>query len=111
VAPKVRRRIIHKKARPLVKDVKSRLVGRTVLELSIKLTATAHVRLIAKRHGVVVAETSRVLLRPGRHILRLTLNPKRWPTALKLQAVPLGAHGRSGGGGGSPHRGSTVIGR
>ena len=105
--PKVKKKIIHKKAKPLVKDVKSRLVGRTVLELSIKLTATAHVRLIAKRHGKVVAETPRSLLRPGRHILRLTLNPKQWPTTLKLQAVPLGAHGH--GGGGSPGGGPTVI--
>jgi hypothetical protein len=106
-APKVKRKIIRKKAKPLVKDVKSRLVGRTVLELSIKLTATAHVRLLAKRHGVVVAETRRSLLRPGRHILRLTLNPNRWPTALKLQAVPLGGHG--GGGGRSRGGGPTVI--
>ena len=106
-APKVKKKIIHRKAKPLVKDVKSRVVGRTVLELSIKLTATAHVRLIAKRHGMVVAETPRSLLRPGRHILRLTLNPKEWPTALKLQAVPLGAHGH--GGGGSPGGGPTVI--
>ncbi len=47
-----------RKAKPLISHVsRSRVVHRTMLELSFTLTARAHVQLVARRHGRVVAQT------------------------------------------------------
>lgn len=60
-----------------------------VLELTFKLVAEAHVQLLAKRHGRVVAKTPRETLKAGHRKLRLRLNVHRWPTKLDLKATPL----------------------
>jgi hypothetical protein len=97
-APKV----IRKKAKPLVTHLsRLRLIHRYTLVLSFTLTAKAHVQLIAKRKGSVVAQTRRAVLKPGRHTLELPLDPKHWPTGLKLDVTPLGAPTPGSGGGGS----------
>jgi uncharacterized membrane protein YgcG len=79
-----------------------------MLELSITLTAAARVRLIARRHGRVVAQTPRRTLRAGKRTLRLRLKPRRWPTALAINATPLNSSG-GGGGGGSSGGGGNVL--
>jgi hypothetical protein len=80
-----------KRGRALVTHIHSRLEHHHVMVLSFTLTARAHVRLIARRHGHVVAETPNRALRVGKHTLSLTLSPANWPTALKFQATPIGA--------------------
>ncbi len=76
------------------------------LELSFKLVAEAHVQLIAKRGGHVVAKTPRETLKAGKRKLLLRLNPHRWPNKLALNATAAapadghrpGAAASSGGG-------------
>ena len=76
--------MIHEK--PVLTHVgHERLVDRTTLELSFDVTTKAYVELLAKRHGVVVASTGYVLLKPGHRTLKLQLNVKRWPTALAFK--------------------------
>jgi hypothetical protein len=71
----------------LVSKIEQQLHG-TVLELSFTLRAKARVQLLAKRHGRVVAKTRRSTLSPGRHVLRLRLDPEHWPTKLDLDVHP-----------------------
>lgn len=74
-------------ARPLVThESRPRLIHGTTLVLSFTLTARARVQLVAKRRHRVVAETRRQVLKAGRHTLELKLNPRRYPTALALDA-------------------------
>lgn len=80
---------IHR-ARALVVAVRRQLIHGTILELAFTLRARAHVRLLAKRHEKVVAETPRLTLAKGRHRLRLRLDPKQWPTGLYFQVHPAG---------------------
>jgi hypothetical protein len=80
-----------KKAKALVAGTKSKLVHKTTLELTFTLRAKAHVQLIAKRRGKVVAKTKRVTLKAGKRIVKLKLNRKKWPTALQLKATAFGA--------------------
>jgi hypothetical protein len=80
--------------RPLVFRVKQELLGKTVLQLSFTLRATARVRLLARRHKRVVASTPRLTLAKGRHHIRLRLDPARWPTSLDFQVKA--ASGRAG---------------
>jgi hypothetical protein len=77
------------KVKKLVTGVKRRLIGRTTLELRFTLTAKARVQLVAKRRKLVVASTKRATLGKGKHVLRLRLSAKRWPTKLDLRAVPV----------------------
>lgn len=77
----------------LVSRVKQRLIGGTVLELNFSLRAKAHVQLVARRKGRVVAKTKRYTMVRGRHSLRLPLDPKQWPTKLDLQAKAVGQGG------------------
>lgn len=79
-----------RRARALLTRLHRRIVGGTLLELSFTLRARAHVRLLAKRHGRIVAETPRYTMARGRRLLRLRLDPRRWPTSLDLQAHPAG---------------------
>lgn len=74
---------------PLLSGVHSRLVHGTTLELSFHLSVKARVRLLAKRHGSVVASTAASVLRAGNHSLMLHLNVHRWPTKLDLQTHAL----------------------
>jgi hypothetical protein len=73
----------------LVSAVKQRLLHGTILELSFLLRVKAHVQLLAKRGGSVVAKTKRYTMAKGHRSLRLTLDPERWPTKLDLQAHAL----------------------
>jgi hypothetical protein len=72
----------------LVYDVHQKLIGKRTLELTFKLRGRAHVQLRAKFHGKVVAKTPRMTLGKGPHLLRLKLDPKRWPTGLDFQVHP-----------------------
>jgi hypothetical protein len=74
---------------PVILGLRSHVVHRDMLELTFKLVAEAHVQLLAKRHGHVVAKTPRETLKAGRRKLLLRLNPHRWPDKLDLQAAPL----------------------
>jgi hypothetical protein len=94
---------------PVVEDLHSHVVRGDMLELTFKLVAEAHVQLLAKRHGRVVAKTPRETLKAGRRKLVLRLNTHRWPTKLALNATPLHplplkpkTGGGSGGGGSNP---------
>ncbi len=68
----------------LVSHVHSRLVHGTTLELSFHLAVKARVQLIAERRRRIIAKTADETLRAGNRKLLLRLNPKRWPTKLKL---------------------------
>ena len=89
------------KAEKLVTGVKQRVVKRTMLELRFTLTAKAHVQLVASRRKVVVARTKRATLGKGKHVLRLRLSAKHWPTKLDLRAVPYKAASTPSGGDGA----------
>jgi hypothetical protein len=73
----------------LLSKVEQRLLHGTILELTFTLRAKAHVQLLAKRAGRVVAKTKRFTMDKGHRSLRLRLDPKRWPTKLDLQAHPV----------------------
>jgi hypothetical protein len=97
-----------KKAKPLVKDVKSKFLHHRTLVISFMLTAKAHVRLVARKRGQVVAKTRIESLRAGSHRLSLTLDPARWPTKLQFEAKPIGASAPSGAGSESSNSGDTI---
>jgi hypothetical protein len=61
-----------------------KLVGDT-LEMTFVLRKKAHVQLIARRKGKVVAKTRRYTMDKGPRSLHLKLDPKRWPTKLDLE--------------------------
>lgn len=71
--------------KPVFSGLRQRVIGGKVLELTFVLHEKAHVRLIAKSKGRVVARTPRYTMSIGRQSLRLRLDPKRWPTKLDLQ--------------------------
>jgi hypothetical protein len=98
-----------KKAKPLVKDVRSRFLRHRTLVITFTLTAKAHVQLIARAKGRVVAKTPREALRAGMHRLSLTLDPARWPEKLQFEAKPVGASAPSVGSEGSSSSGDTVA--
>jgi hypothetical protein len=80
--------------RPLYSRLHQKLIGRSLLEMTFVLHAKAHVRLIARRRGHVVAETPRFTMAKGPRRLRLRLDPNRWPSSLDLQAHAIGEKGR-----------------
>lgn len=73
----------------LLYKLHQKLIGHT-LELTFVLRAKAHVQLIARRQGKVVAKTKRQTMNKGPGRLRVHLDPKRWPTKLDLEAHPVG---------------------
>ncbi|HEX6667369.1 MAG TPA: hypothetical protein VF081_12325 [Solirubrobacterales bacterium] len=83
----------NRKAHRLVVGVKQRVLDGNVLELSFTLKATAHVQLLARRSGHVVAKTPRQTMGKGRHSLRLRLDPDRWPTNLDFKVRPVSKRG------------------
>ncbi len=83
-----------RRPRALLAKLHQRLLGGNVLELTFVLRARAHVRLIARRKGRVVAETPRYTMGKGHRSLRLRLDPKRWPSSLDLQVHAVGKGGR-----------------
>jgi hypothetical protein len=79
------------KRRPaLYGNVKSRLIGHSLLELTFSLHAKARVQLLAERKGEVVAKTPRLTMAKGERKLRLRLDPRRWPTKLDLRVQAIG---------------------
>jgi hypothetical protein len=94
--PEEAAKIKPKRGKPLVTHIKSRFLHRRVLVISFTLDARAHVQLIGRRGGKVVASTRNESLRPGRHRLSLTLDPARWPKKLQFKATPIGAQTHSG---------------
>lgn len=73
----------------LLYKLHQKLIGHT-LELTFVLRQKAHVQLIAKRQGKVVAKTRRYTMDKGPGSLRVRLDPKRWPTKLDLEVHPVG---------------------
>lgn len=74
---------------PLVSSLHSKLVRGTTLELRFHLAVKAHVKLLAKIKKRVVASTSQHTFAAGNRKLLLTLDRRRWPTKLDLQAHAL----------------------
>ncbi len=77
-------------ALPLLSHERTRVRHRTELEFSFHLATEARIRLIAKRHGKIVASTPTRTLQAGNRSLLLRLNLKRWPTKLELKTHALG---------------------
>jgi hypothetical protein len=75
------------KKKALLSHVHTRLLRGDLLELTFTLSGSAHVQLLASRHGSVVARTRKETLRKGSHSLEVRLNPQRWPTKLDLHAT------------------------
>lgn len=94
--PFPRRRHRPHKARDLVSHSHQKIVDGTILELRFTLIARARVQLIAKYKQKTVAATKARVLAKGKHVLRLRLDPKRWPTKLDLRAKPANSNGKSG---------------
>lgn len=74
---------------PLLSHLHSKLVHGSTLALSFHLAVKARVRLLAKRHGRVVAQTPTRTLKAGSRVLLLRLNPRSWPTKLSLKTHAL----------------------
>lgn len=74
-----------RRPRPLYSKLHQRVIGSSLLEMTFVLHAKAHVRLIARRKGHVVAETPRYTMAKGPRWVRLRLDPKRWPSKLSLE--------------------------
>jgi hypothetical protein len=70
------------------KILKPKLQGLT-LELRFTVARKARVQLIARRGGKTVAKTRSETFKPGRHVLKLKLSRKRWPTQLRFKTVEL----------------------
>jgi hypothetical protein len=85
-----------KQGKALVLHIKSRFLHRRVLQITFTLTGRAHVQLLGRRKGKVIAKTRDESLRPGRHKISLSLNPADWPTKLQFKATPIGAKAPSG---------------
>jgi hypothetical protein len=79
---------------PLYANVHSKVVDGHILVLSFVLSARAHVRLLARRQGKVVARTKRYTLARGHRSVRLPLDPRRWPTKLDLQVHAVATKGK-----------------
>lgn len=73
----------------LLSGVRSRLIHQTTLELRFHLAVKARVRLLAKRHGKLVASTPMHTLAAGNRKLLLRLSRRAWPTKLTLQTHAL----------------------
>jgi hypothetical protein len=78
-----------RRRRPLVTRMRQRIVGKSVLQLRFFLHAKAHVQLLARRGGRVVAKTPRYTMAKGPRSVRLRLDPKRWPSSIDLEAHAL----------------------
>jgi hypothetical protein len=76
------------KTRQLVTQERVHLHGLT-LQLSFQLMARARVSLAGLRRGRIVAHTRARVFAPGRHVLSLRLNRRRWPTKLKFGVTPI----------------------
>jgi hypothetical protein len=97
-----------KRLPPLLRRIRTKLHGKT-LEVRFVLTRKAKVALIARRKRRVVARTKTRTMKAGRHVLRLHLDPKRWPQRLKLSAHEPGAPAAGGDNGDTITTGGDTI--
>jgi hypothetical protein len=65
--------------------LRQRVIDGRILLLSFVLREKAHVQLLARRKGQVIAKTPRYTMAEGPASLRLRLDPQRWPTNLDLK--------------------------
>ena len=84
-----------RRARKLVTKVKQKVIHGNGPAALLRPPRPAHVQLLAKFHGKVVAKTAALTLGKGPHRLRLKLDPKRWPTGLDFQVHPSGRSRRN----------------
>lgn len=68
----------------LLRRIRTRVRGRTLI-VRFSLVRRARVSLIGRRKGRVVARTRARMMNPGRRVLRLRLNPRRWPQRLTFR--------------------------
>jgi hypothetical protein len=78
------------RSRPLYSKLRQRVIGSSLLEMTFVLHAKAHVRLVARRKGHIVAATPRYTMGKGSRSLRLRLDPRHWPSKLELEAHAIG---------------------
>jgi hypothetical protein len=78
-----------RRPQPPYKHLKQKVIKGTILQLTFDLTTRAHVQLIAKERKAVVAKTALMTMDKGHHRIRLTLDPKHWPTHLSFQVHPI----------------------
>jgi hypothetical protein len=101
-----------KKLPALLRRVKARLKGRRLLIISFTLVRPAKIGLVGYRRHKVVAKVKQKSLKPGRHSLRLRVDPHRYPTKLKWKITEAGDQGGgqgSSGSGGDGGSGDTVT--
>ena len=67
----------------LLRQIKRALRGRTLI-VRFRLTRRARVQMLGRRKGRTVARTQARMLRPGRHALRLRLEPEALAAAAQL---------------------------
>jgi hypothetical protein len=89
------------KPRVLVTQMHVHLHG-TILQLSFMLEVRAHVSLAGLRAGRTVARTPTRVLAPGRHVLSLRLDRRRWPTKLKFNVNPITSKKKAADAGSGP---------
>lgn len=80
--------------RRIYSKLHQRLIGKSVLEMTFVLHVKAHVRLVARRKGRVIAQTPRYTMTKGSRSVRLRLDPEHWPTKLDLQVHAVKKKGR-----------------
>lgn len=68
----------------LMRQVRTKVVHRTLLVVSFRLTRRARVGLVASRRGHIVARAKQRLLAPGKRELRVKLDRRHWPTKLRF---------------------------
>lgn len=87
-----------KRRPPVIKHVKTDLVGKTRLRISFDVTRKARVQVLAKRHRVVVARSKPRVFGKGHHQVSLKLSEKRWPTGLAFKTKEIKRHHGGGTG-------------
>jgi hypothetical protein len=98
----------------LLKDVTVARHGLTVT-VSFQLARLADVQLVAKLRGKAIAHTREERLRAGKHALSLSLQRKRWPSALSFvtkeltKPVPVPASSSEGSVGTGPDAVTTSV--
>jgi hypothetical protein len=78
-----------RRAAALLTRVKFHVLRHRTLVMTFHLSSRAHVQLIAEQKKKVVGRSRNRLLAPGHHTIRLALNPKHWPTHIKVNAKPV----------------------
>lgn len=80
-----------RRLRSLISHVTTKLKGRRTLEIRFRLARPATIGVAALRKKRAVACARPAKMRPGSHRIKLRLNPRRWPTRLKMITREQGA--------------------